>query len=214
MRELPGVLVRVLTHASAPVARWAETCSKGVVKMRNLPGIALLVAVTACPLATAPRGPETRDRVSIRGQERLAKEVRHALVMLPLYGVFDNLTYRIRGYDVELGGQVSRPTLRTDAERVVKRIEGVERLVNRIEVLPLSPNDDRIRLRTYRAIYGHAMLNRYALQAVPPIHIIVRNGDVTLEGVVNNAAERNVANMQANLVPGVFRVRNNLSVER
>jgi hyperosmotically inducible protein len=110
-------------------------------------------------------------------------------------------------------GQVSRPTLKSDAERVVKDIEGVERVVNEIEVLPTSPNDDRIRLATYRTIYGHTALNRYALQAVPPIHIIVKNGNVTLEGVVANESDKNIANIQARSVPGVFSVTNNLRVE-
>jgi len=148
-----------------------------------------------------------------RGQERLEKEVRHELVMLPYYGVFDNFAFRIEGDQVTLLGQVTRPTLKTAAERVVKDIEGVEGVDNRIEVLPLSPNDDRIRLAAYRAIYGHGALNRYALMAVPSIHIIVKNGDVTLEGVVAREADRNIANIQANSVPGVFSVANNLRVE-
>lgn len=149
-----------------------------------------------------------------RAQERLAKEVRHELVMLPYYGVFDNLAYRVNGYDVELMGQVTRPTLKSDAENVVKRIEGVEKVTNNIDVLPLSPNDDRIRLAVYRAIYGHATLNRYALQAVPPIHIIVKNGNVTLEGVVANKGDNDIANVQARSVSGVFGVTNNLKVEK
>jgi len=148
-----------------------------------------------------------------RVQERLLREVRHELVMLPFYGVFDNLSYRVEGDTVTLMGQVTRPTLKSDAENVVKRIEGVERVNNQIEVLPVSPNDDRIRLAVYRAIYGHPNLSRYGLQAVPPIHIIVKNGNVTLEGVVANEADKNIANIQANGVPGVFSVTNNLRVE-
>jgi hyperosmotically inducible protein len=153
------------------------------------------------------------DRGAI-GEERIVREVRHELVMLPFYGVFDNLTYSVEGDSVTLQGQVTRPTLKSDAENVVKTIEGVERVNNQIEVLPLSPNDDRIRLATYRAIYGHSMLNRYALQAVPPIHIVVNNGNVTLEGIVATESERNVAGIQANGVPGVFAVKNNLRVEQ
>lgn len=116
---------------------------------------------------------------------------------------------------MELFGQVTRPTLKSDAERVVKQIEGVERVINNIEVLPVSPNDDRIRLEAFRAIYGHPSLNRYALQAVSPIHIIVKNGNLTLEGVVAiaNEGDKNIANIQANSVPGVFKVTNNLRVE-
>jgi hypothetical protein len=108
-----------------------------------------------------------------------AGEIRHELVMLPYYGVFDNLVYKVDGYKVTLMGQVTRPTLKNDAERVVKDIEGVEQVINNIEVLPVSPNDDRIRLAVYTAIYGHTALNRYALNAFPPIHIIAgrRSGE-------------------------------------
>lgn len=147
------------------------------------------------------------------GYDRFVKEIRHELVMLPYYGVFDNLSYKVDGYKVTLMGQVVRPTLKSDAERVVKGIEGVETVDNQIEVLPTSPNDDRIRMGVYRAIYGHPTLQRYGLQAVPSIHIIVKNGNVTLEGVVANEADKNVANIQANGVPGVFGVTNNLRVE-
>jgi len=149
-----------------------------------------------------------------RGYDRLVKEVRHELVMLPYYNVFDNLAFKVDGSTVTLMGQVTRPTLKSDAGRVVKSIEGVDKVVNNIEVLPLSPNDDRIRMAVYRAIYGHASLQRYGLQAVPPIHILVNNGNVTLEGVVANEADKNIANLQANGVPGVFSVKNNLRVEK
>jgi len=153
-------------------------------------------------------------RPSERGQVRLQKEVRHELVMLPLYDVFDNLAYKVEGGTVTLFGQVSRPTLKTDAERAVKGIEGVERVDNRIEVLPLSPNDDRIRRAVYRAIYGTDGLDRYAMRAVPTIHIIVKNGHVTLEGGVATQGDKNLANIKANGVAGVFSVTNNLQVDR
>jgi hyperosmotically inducible protein len=148
------------------------------------------------------------------GRARLEREVRHELVMLPYYGIFDNLAFRVDGGTVTLLGQVSRPTLKTDAERVVKDIEGVERVVNKIEVLPNSPEDDRIRMAAYQAIYGHTALNRYALQAVPPIHIIVKNGNITLEGVVASESDKNIANIQARSVAGAFSVTNNLRVEK
>lgn len=141
------------------------------------------------------------------------RNVRKELVMLPFYSVFDNFAYRVDGDKVTLFGQVSRPTLRTDAERVVKQVEGVSAVDNQIEVLPNSPNDDRIRLRTYRAIYSKPQLQRYAMQAVPPIHIIVKNGNVTLEGVVANQGDKNVAGIAANGVSGVFSVTNNLVSE-
>ncbi len=133
--------------------------------------------------------------------------------MLPYYGVFDNLEYRVDGSAVTLMGQVTRPTLKSDAENVVKRIEGVDRVINNIEVLPLSPNDDRIRMQVYRSVYGQPNLNRYAMNAVPPIHIIVNNGNVTLVGVVANESDKNIAGIQASGTPGVFSVKNNLRVE-
>src|SRR6266436_5824395 len=136
-----------------------------------------------------------------------AKEVHPELVMLPFYGVFDNLAYKVDpDGTVTLLGQVSRPTLKSDAENVVKRIEGVERVDNQIKVLPLSPNDDRIRRAVYRAIYGNEVLSQYALRAVPPIHIIVENGNVTLEGVVARQMDKQIAEMQTKSVPGVFSV--------
>jgi len=170
------------------------------------------IALASVPLLGAAS--HAADRKSGIAPDRLAREVRHELVMLPYYGVFDNLAYSINGATVTLTGQVSRPTLKSSAENVVKRIEGVERVVNQIEVLPLSSHDDNIRMATYRAIYGHTALNRYALRAVPPIHIIVKNGNVTLEGIVANEADKNIAGMQANGVSGVFSVTNNLHVEK
>jgi hyperosmotically inducible protein len=149
-----------------------------------------------------------------KGTDRITKEVRHELVTLPYYGVFDNLAYKVEGNTVVLLGQVTRPTLKSDAGNVVKHIEGVEKVDNEIQVLPLSTNDDRIRIATYRAIYGHPGLDRYALQAVPPVHIIVANGNVSLEGVVDSQADKDLANIRANQVSGVFKVANNLRVEK
>jgi hyperosmotically inducible protein len=143
---------------------------------------------------------------SDKATQRLIKDVRTELVMMPFYGVFDNLSFKLDGYSVTLMGQVTRPTLKSEAENRVKRIEGIEKVVNNIEVLPLSPNDDRIRIAVYRAIFAHPTLQQYTLRAVPPIHIIVKNGNVTLEGVVARPMEKNVAGIQANQVPGVFSV--------
>jgi hyperosmotically inducible protein len=148
------------------------------------------------------------------GLNRLVRQVRHELVMLPNYGVFDNLAYKVDGYKVTLLGQVTRPTLKSAAERVVKDIEGVESVDNQIVVLPLSPGDDRLRLALYRAIYSRPGLDRYALMAVPSIHIIVANGDVTLEGSVANEGDKNIANITANGVSGIFSVTNNLVVDK
>ncbi|HLJ13334.1 MAG TPA: BON domain-containing protein [Bryobacteraceae bacterium] len=143
----------------------------------------------------------------------IAREVRHQLVMLPYYGVFDNLSFRVDGSKVTLFGQVTRPTLKSDAGNVVKKIEGVTQVDNQIEVLPLSPMDDRIRFAEYRAIYSRPQLQQYSYRAVPPIHIIVKNGNVTLVGVVSNEGDKNVAGIAANGVPGVFKVTNDLRVE-
>jgi hyperosmotically inducible protein len=151
---------------------------------------------------------------SEKGQMRLQKEVRHELVTLPMYNVFDNLAYKVEGGTVTLLGQVTRPTLKSDAERAVKGIEGVERVDNRIEVLPLSPNDDQLRRAVYRAIYGTEGLDRYAMRAVPTIHIIVKNGHVSLEGAVATEGDKNLANIKASGVSGVFSVTNNLQVDR
>lgn len=147
------------------------------------------------------------------GSDQIAHRVRLELVTLPYYGVFDNLSYRVDGSTVTLFGQATRPVLKNDAEKAVKNIEGVTRVINNIQVLPPSSMDDRIRLATYRAIYGDSTLSRYAIQAVPPIHIIVNNGHVTLEGVVATQQDRNTAGVRANAVPGVFSVENNLRVE-
>jgi hyperosmotically inducible protein len=149
-----------------------------------------------------------------RPQEPIEREVRHELLLLPYYGVFDNLAFKVDGGHVTLLGQVTRPTLKTDAEAAVKHIEGVTSVDNQLEVLPLSPNDDRIRLAVYRAVYRQASLSRYGLQAVPPIHIIVKNGNVRLEGVVASEGDKNIAGIQAKTVSGVFSVDNNLRVEK
>jgi hyperosmotically inducible periplasmic protein len=144
----------------------------------------------------------------------LAEKVRHELVMLPYFGVFDNLSYKLEDGKVILFGQVTRPTLKSDAARVVARIEGIEEVVNQIEVLPLSNFDNQIRIATYRAIYSRPGLDRLALQSVPPIHIIVKNGAVTLEGVVLNEGDKTRAFLAANGVSNVFSVTNNLRTEK
>lgn len=146
--------------------------------------------------------------------ERIQKEVRHELVMLPFLTVFDNLAYKVDGYNVTLLGQVTKPVLKSDAETAVKKIEGVEKVDNQIEVLPLSPMDDRLRQSLYRAIYGYPPLQRYALPVIKPIRIIVKNGRVTLEGVVDSHADKNVVGLRANGVPGAFSVTNNLVVAK
>ncbi|HWY48520.1 MAG TPA: BON domain-containing protein [Bryobacteraceae bacterium] len=157
------------------------------------------------------QGPGDR-RISKKGEDRITKEVRHELVTLPYYSVFDDLAYKVDGDTVTLYGAVTRPTLKSDAENVVKKIEGVTRVINNIEVLPLSPNDDRIRRAVYRAIYSQPGLDMYSLRAVPTIHIIVKNGNVTLTGAVANEGDKDRANIAANGVSGVFAVKNEIQV--
>ncbi len=173
-----------------------------------------LISSMAALASPAPQDTPQAGVLSQKGIDRIVKEVHHELVMLPFYGVFDNLAYKVDpDGTVTLLGQVSRPTLKSDAENSVKRIEGVEKVVNNLEVLPPSPNDDRIRRAVYRAIYGNSVLSQYQLRAVPPIHIIVDRGHVTLEGVVARQMDKQVAGSQANSVSGVFSVTNNLRVE-
>jgi hyperosmotically inducible protein len=177
---------------------------------------AAMLLVACCALfsnsAAARPQDEKKQRSEAKYREKLIKEVRHQLVMLPYYSVFDNLAYKVDGDAVTLYGQVTRPTLKSDAEAAVKSIEGVTSVVNNIEVLPLSPMDDQLRRAVYRAIYGDSALSRYSIQAVPPIHIIVKNGNATLEGVVDSESDKNLANLRASQVPNVFSVKNNLVV--
>ena len=174
----------------------------------------ILVSAASLLLAASAALAAPAQQSGADSAQKLTREVRHELVMLPYFGVFDNLEFKVNGTTVVLIGQVTRPTLKTDAERAVKRIESVEKVDNQIEVLPVSPGDDRIRLATYRAIYGNEALSTYAVRAVPPIHIIVKNGNVTLVGAVGNEMDKNLAYMQARGVPGVFSVTNSLVVDK
>ena len=172
-----------------------------------------LVIVTTCAALLAQQSPpQPANGVSDKAQQRIVKEVRHELLMLPYLDVFDNLAYKVNGYDVTLLGQVTRPSLKSDAGGAVKTIEGVEKIDNQIEVLPPSPMDDRLRIALYRAIYGFPSLQKYALGVQKPIRIIVKSGHVTLEGVVDNQADKNTAGIRANGVSGIFSVTNNLQV--
>ncbi len=141
-------------------------------------------------------------------------KVRHELVMLPYLNVFDDVSFRVDGGTVTLFGEVTWPVLKQDAENVVKKVEGVSRVVNQIEVLPLSSFDNDIRLRTVRAIYGYTPLQRYGMGTQPSIHIIVKNGNVTLTGIVNSDTDKQMAFMRANGVPGVFAVNNQLQIQK
>ena len=172
--------------------------------MRRLQNMTLAVALTVLALpvmaSNAPKGD-------------IADQVRHELVMLPYYSVFDNLEYSVQpdGTAV-LSGEVRMPILKSDAGNVVKKVPGVTRVVNNIKVLPLSPFDNRLRAAEYRSIFGYGSLYRYAMGSNPSIHIIVDNGHVTLKGVVGSLADRQLANIRANAVPGVFSVTNDLRI--
>ena len=168
-----------------------------------------LTAILAATMAQISSAVDRRE-----GESRIAKEARHEILSLPYFDVFDNIAIRTDGNRVTLMGQVTRPTLKSDAENAIKGIEGVEMVDNQIEVLPLSPLDDRLRISLYRAIYGAVALQRYELPVIKPIRIIVKNGHVTLEGVVDNDADKNLANIRARGVHGAFSVTNNLRVEK
>jgi hyperosmotically inducible protein len=188
---------------------------KGVttMKLRKMAGILVgIFLATSLGVATATPLHLPASAPTVGSESFLQREVGHQLRMLPYYTVFDILKYSVDGYQVTLDGAVTQPWLKTDAEKAVKSIEGVEAVTNNIKVLPLSPSDDRIRRAEYRAIFGQDSLFRYAEQAVPPIHIIVENGHVTLEGVVDTEMDRNLAEIRAKSVPGVFSVTNNLLV--
>lgn len=168
-------------------------------------------ACTAAAILLLSTFPATLEAAELTG---VARQVRHELVMLPYYGVFDNLEFKVEGSKVSLLGQVHRPSLKKSAERVVKRLESVGSVDNQIEVLPTSSNDDRIRSDVFRAIYYHPSFTRYAIRAVPPIHIIVKNGNVTLVGPVAKKADKDLAGLLTNGVSGAFSVKNNIFVEK
>jgi hyperosmotically inducible protein len=181
--------------------------------MRKVCLISTVVLLAATLFAQTTALPQNRQKLGgTDPQQRITREVMHELLMLPYYSVFDNLAFRVDGTTVTLLGQVNNPTLKSDAESSVKKVEGVEKVVNNIEVLPPSPGDDRIRRAVYRAVYGFGGLSRYSLGAVPSIHFIVKGGHVTLVGVVDNETDKNLAEIQAKGVPGVFSVTNQLQV--
>ena len=178
-------------------------------KMQALKGLAVAAFIVMLGASSATAS----STATAQYEDWLTQEVRHQLVLLPFYSVFDNLEYKVNGSDVTLLGQVTQPIVKIDAENAVKRIEGVTKVTNNIELLPLSPMDYQIRRAEFRAIYSEPALERYAYGPVPPIHIIVKGGHVTLEGVVVNHGDKDLVNLRANGVPGVFSVTNNLRVQ-
>jgi hyperosmotically inducible protein len=173
-----------------------------------------IVAVITLAASAAQAAPAAPAQAEKGAREKLEKQVRHELVTLPYFGVFDNLAYKVEGGTVTLYGQVVRPSTRKDAERRVAELAGVERVVNEIEVLPVSSFDDQIRVQTVREIQRTAGLYRYLLGGNPSLHIVVNRGHVTLEGVVLDETDRRLASFAARSVPGVFSVTNNLRTER
>ena len=189
--------------------------------MRKVIKLCLLLSVfSAAPLLLSAQSnaQQNHNDAFIPGnanESRIVQEVRHQLVMLPYYTIFDDLGFRVNGGTVTLEGEVTNPVLKSDAEGVTKRVEGVTNVVNNIEVLPVSPMDWQIRRAVARTIYGDPQIgDRYGNQALPPIHVIVKNGNVTLEGVVANTFDKNLINVRVNSVPNVFKVTNNLVVEK
>ncbi|HKF20665.1 MAG TPA: BON domain-containing protein [Candidatus Angelobacter sp.] len=175
----------------------------------------ILAVLTVCFLLSFPAPAQKSSKSSQpppQFTQRVTREVRHQILMLPYYSEFDVIGFKVQGYTVTLYGKVVRPSLKDDAANSIKKIEGVEHVNNQIEVLPPSPMDDRLRARLFRAIYGYSSLQRYGVGSNRPIHIIVDRGHVTLEGVVDNQADKNVAGIRANSVPGIFSVKNNLAV--
>jgi hyperosmotically inducible periplasmic protein len=146
-------------------------------------------------------------------QDQMHREVRLELMALPGYSVFDNVAFRVNGTQVTLTGQVVQAALKTDAANAVNRVDGVTAVLNQIEILPPSSKDDEIRQAEYRAVYNDPELRRYAVQAIPPIHIIVKNGSVTLEGSVAADMDRERVCYQAGTVPGIGAVKNDLRID-
>jgi hyperosmotically inducible protein len=172
----------------------------------------LTLGTAASSFAASSQQAPARDSAGY--ETWLTKQVRHELVMIPWYSVFDNLQYKVEGGKVTLLGQVTNPTVSDDAASAVKHIEGVESVDNQIEVLPPSLNDDRIRRATFRAIYSFPSLQMYAVRSVPTIHIIVDRGHITLEGSVARESDKDAAGIRANAVPGAFSVTNNLRIDK
>lgn len=167
----------------------------------------------AAVLAAGTTGLAFADSAGSGSQDRLTGEVRHQLAMIPQVTVFDNLAYSVDGSTVTLYGQVRNAVIKDVAEKSIKRLEGVEKVNNQIEILPASFNDDRIRRQVARAVFNDPRLFNYGFQPVAPIRIIVKNGHVDLEGMVRTQTDKDDAFIRANGVPGVFSVKNNLQVE-
>ncbi len=181
--------------------------------MRYIQAAAVVLLLSLVAMAQVTAMPANRQKLGgTDPTARIQREVMHELLMDPYYSVFDNLAFKVDGNTVTLMGQVVNPVVKDDAASSVKKIEGVDKVVDNIEVLPVSPNDDQIRRQLYRSIYGFDSLSRYSWGAVPSIHIIVKNGHTTLVGVVDSETDKNLVTTRAKSVPGVFSVNNDLQV--
>ena len=174
-------------------------------------GIGLILAASSLP-AQHPPAAKPAAAAPKSEESQLSREIRHQLIVLPYYSVFDYIAFTLDTDKVTLSGYVLRPTLKAHAEAAVKSLEGVSSVKNLIEVLPKSSTDDDSRRAVYRAIFEDSTLQRYAVPEVPVIHVILRNGEVTLEGAVLTEAEKNLASTRASGVSGISSVKNNLTI--
>jgi len=172
----------------------------------------LSFVLLACSAMSVSGQSQMSAQASGPAQSRVQREVMHELLMLPYYNVFDSIAFQVNGDTVTLLGWVTQPVLKSDAENAIKHIEGVSRVDNKIDVLPPSPIDDQLRLQLFRAIYGFPSLEKYSLGVQKPIRIIVNNGHVSLEGVVDSQGDKDTAGIRAKGVPGIFSVENNLRI--
>ena len=196
----------LLTMSAAAVAQTSSATAANPSPSSS----AVLMSSNGPVVADYGKQPQSNDPV----ENNIAKEVRHELLMLPYYSLFDDLEYTVQGRTVTLSGSLTSEhgVTKADAENAVKRIEGVDKVINNIKILPASPMDERARIKVYRSLENTGSLSRYFWEAAPSIHIIVDNQRVTLKGFVNSEMDKNLATMAANQVPGIFQVTNELRV--
>ena len=181
--------------------------------MKNLFwGRALMAAALIATAGAA--GAANRDKANVpQGDDAVSQSVRHEVLVYPYYSIFDDVSFRVSNGQVELMGAVTEPFKKSDIERIVKKLPGVTAVTDELKVLPLSNFDNRLRMQVARAIYGDASMLIYRNQSLPPIHILVENGHVTLTGWVNTDFDKQIAGMRANSSMSLGMVVNNLQVE-
>jgi hyperosmotically inducible protein len=213
-REQRTPLVRESKQFVKPLVAFVNLKDMGHVIRKRFASFLVLGLFAAAPSAHAQRPPVARTTAGAPKPEepQLSREIRHQLIVLPYYSVFDYIGFTLDGDRVTLTGYVLRPTLRSNAEAAVKSLEGVSSVKNLIEILPKSPSDDDSRRSVYRAIFEDSALQRYGASEIPVIHIILQNGQVRLEGAVATEAEKSLATSRASGVPGVSGVTNNIAI--